>query len=195
MRNEGYDLNSLLAAESINRADLVNDQAVLPTGPFRVFLRPKQTKSGTTELPYKEVRALIQSAIASDGDKAKAHFNVGKNYTTKKGPELNELWSTYSSKGATTAEPKKAAPVKQVKEVAPKKAEKVKEVKQTEEISELASLEEAKRLVESVTSVDTTKVVSKISNLISKLLGEGVEEQLSEEEVLAKEAKAFMEGY
>ena len=129
LKMEGYDLNSLLAAESINRADLVNDLAVLPEGPFRVFLRPKQTKSGA-DLPYKEVRAKVQELIASDGDVAKAHFNEGKNYTTKKGDELNVLLNSYKGGSGTTssakAEPKKEEP--KTKEKAYPKASEAKEI-------------------------------------------------------------------
>jgi len=57
IRKEGFDVSSLLAAENITRHDLISDLAVLPTGPFRVIMRPKETKSGAG-LPYKEVRGF-----------------------------------------------------------------------------------------------------------------------------------------
>lgn len=183
LKREGYDLNSLLAAESINRADLVNDLAVLPEGPFRVFLRPKQTKSGA-DLPYKEVRAKVQELIASDGDVAKAHFNEGKNYTTKKGDELNVLLNSYKGGSGTTssakAEPKKEAV----------KAE-------AQEFSEEGCIEIAVEALSKIKSVNTANVISLVKDLLNENVSAAapVKKEPTEEELLAEEAKAFMEGY
>ena len=194
LKREGYDLNSLLAAESINRADLVNDLAVLPEGPFRVFLRPKQTKSGA-DLPYKEVRAKVQELIASDGDVAKAHFNEGKNYTTKKGDELNVLLNSYKGGSGTTssakAEPKKEA----VKIEAPKAEEKASpKASEAQEFSEEGCIEIAVEALSKIKSVDTADVISLVKDLLK---GKATPEKKepTEEELLAEEAKAFMEGY
>ena len=192
LKMEGYDLNSLLAAESINRADLVNDLAVLPEGPFRVFLRPKQTKSGA-DLPYKEVRAKVQELIASDGDVAKAHFNEGKNYTTKKGDELNVLLNSYKGGSGTTfpakAETKKEA-VKAEEKASPKASE-------AQEFSEEGCIEVAVEALSKIKSVDTTAIISLVKDLLSVLVKEAapVKREPTEEEILAEEAKAFMEGY
>ena len=189
LKREGYDLNSLLAAESINRADLVNDLAVLPEGPFRVFLRPKQTKSGA-DLPYKEVRAKVQELIASDGDVAKAHFNEGKNYTTKKGDELNVLLNSYKGGSGTTssakAEPKKEA-VKAEEKASPKASE-------AQEFSEEGCIEVAVEALSKIKSVDTADVISLVKDLL-KGKATPVKKEPTEEELLAEEAKAFMEGY
>ena len=189
LKMEGYDLNSLLAAESINRADLVNDLAVLPEGPFRVFLRPKQTKSGA-DLPYKEVRAKVQELIASDGDVAKAHFNEGKNYTTKKGDELNVLLNSYKGGSGTTssakAETKKEA-VKAEEKASPKASE-------AQEFSEKGCIEIAVEALSKIKSVDTTDVISLVKDLL-KGKATPVKREPTEEELLAEEAKAFMEGY
>ena len=196
LKGEGYDLNSLLAAESINRADLVNDLAVLPEGPFRVFLRPKQTKSGA-DLPYKEVRAKVQELIASDGDVAKAHFNEGKNYTTKKGDELNVLLNSYKGGSGTTssakAEPKKAE--SKVKEEAIKAEEKASpKASEAQEFSEEGCIKVAVEALSKIKSVDTADVISLVKDLLK---GEAtpVKKEPTEEELLAAEAKAFMEGY
>ena len=189
LKMEGYDLNSLLAAESINRADLVNDLAVLPEGPFRVFLRPKQTKSGA-DLPYKEVRAKVQELIASDGDVAKAHFNEGKNYTTKKGDELNVLLNSYKGGSGTTssakAEPKKEA----VKIEAPKASE-------AQEFSEEGCIKVAVEALSKIKSVNTANVISLVKDLLNENVSAAtpVKREPTEEEILAAEAKAFMEGY
>ena len=195
LKREGYDLNSLLAAESINRADLVNDLAVLPEGPFRVFLRPKQTKSGA-DLPYKEVRAKVQELIASDGDVAKAHFNEGKNYTTKKGDELNVLLNSYKGGSGTTssakAEPKKEEPK------APKAEEKSSpKASEAQEFSEEGCIKVAVEALSKIKSVDTTAIISLVKDLLKGNVPAAapVKKEPTEEELLAEEAKAFMEGY
>ena len=195
LKIEGYDLNSLLAAESINRADLVNDLAVLPEGPFRVFLRPKQTKSGT-DLPYKEVRAKVQELIASDGDVAKTHFNEGKNYTTKKGDELNVLLNSYKGGSVTTssakAEPKKEEPK------APKAEEKASpKASEAQEFSEEGCIKVAVEALSKIKSVNTANVISLITDLLNENVSAAapVKKEPTEEELLAEEAKAFMEGY
>ena len=195
LKMEGYDLNSLLAAESINRADLVNDLAVLPEGPFRVFLRPKQTKSGA-DLPYKEVRAKVQELIASDGDVAKAHFNEGKNYTTKKGDELNVLLNSYKGGSVTTssakAEPKKEEPK------APKAEEKASpKASEAQEFSEEGCIKVAVEALSKIKSVNTANVISLVKDLLNENVSAAapVKKEPTEEELLAEEAKAFMEGY
>ena len=195
LKREGYDLNSLLAAESINRADLVNDLAVLPEGPFRVFLRPKQTKSGA-DLPYKEVRAKVQELIASDGDVAKAHFNEGKNYTTKKGDELNVLLNSYKGGSGTTssakAEPKKEEPK------APKAEEKASpKASEAQEFSEEGCIKVAVEALSKIKSVNTANVISLVKDLLNENVSAAapVKKEPTEEELLAEEAKAFMEGY
>lgn len=195
LKMEGYDLNSLLAAESINRADLVNDLAVLPEGPFRVFLRPKQTKSGT-DLPYKEVRAKVQELIAFDGDVAKAHFNEGKNYTTKKGDELNVLLNSYKVGSVTTssakAEPKKEEPK------APKAEEKASpKASEAQEFSEEGCIKVAVEALSKIKSVNTANVISLVKDLLNENVSAAapVKKEPTEEELLAEEAKAFMEGY
>ena len=195
LKREGYDLNSLLAAESINRADLVNDLAVLPEGPFRVFLRPKQTKSGA-DLPYKEVRAKVQELIASDGDVAKAHFNEGKNYTTKKGDELNVLLNSYKGGSGTTssakAEPKKEEPK------APKAEEKASpKASEAQEFSEEGCIKVAVEALSKIKSADTTVIISLVKDLLKGNVPAAapVKKEPTEEELLAEEAKAFMKGY
>lgn len=199
LKREGYDLNSLLAAESINRADLVNDLAVLPEGPFRVFLRPKQTKSGA-DLPYKEVRAKVQELIASDGDVAKAHFNEGKNYTTKKGDELNVLLNSYKGGSGTTssakAEPKKEEP--KVKEESVKAEEKASpKASEAQEFSEEGCIKVAVEALSKIKSVNTANVISLVKDLLNENVSAAapVKKEPTEEELLAEEAKAFMEGY
>lgn len=62
---EGYNIPALHATESITRTDLVNDMAALPSQDFNLFLRPKETKSGSSTkamvqaLSYKELRKHV----------------------------------------------------------------------------------------------------------------------------------------
>ena len=195
LKREGYDLNSLLAAESINRADLVNDLAVLPEGPFRVFLRPKQTKSGA-DLPYKEVRAKVQELIAFDGDVAKAHFNEGKNYTTKKGDELNVLLNSY--KGGSTATSSAKAEPKKEEPKTPKAEEKDSpKASEAQEFSEEGCIKIAVEALSKIKSVNTANVISLVKGLLNEnvSVADPVKKEPTEEELLAAEAKAFMKGY
>lgn len=93
VRNAGFDLSSLLAAENITKTDLVNDLAVLPTTAFRLFLRPKQTKSGAPD--RKECFAIIKSYLAQNPrDKAKFTIN-GKNVTQLTTPVVQDLVCRY----------------------------------------------------------------------------------------------------
>lgn len=75
---EGYDVNSLLATENINRTDLANVGAVLPEGNFTVFLRPQKTKSGLDfgSMGFKELRSQL-----TEEDKELLSQNTGKNWT------------------------------------------------------------------------------------------------------------------
>lgn len=116
---EGYKLNSLHATENVNKADLVNDQAVLPAGEFTIFLRPKQTKSGAERgmgLSYKEIKATIAADIAAHGDVAKNHYNEGKNYTTKGTEELRSLVNSFTP-ASNSAAPKAEQAEETVNEV------------------------------------------------------------------------------
>lgn len=110
----GYDLNSLHATENVNKTDLVNEAAVLPTTEFTVFLRPKQTKSGAGRadgLAYKDIRNMIKGDIESYPDAGKEHYNQGKNYTTKSTDELRDLANSFVAP-AGNAEVKKEKPAK-----------------------------------------------------------------------------------
>ena len=105
VKKAGYDLSSLLAAESFTKHDLVNDLALLPVENFRLFLRPKQTKSGA-EMSYKELRGAIKD-ILDGNEEAKEHFNQGKNYTTKGTEELRSLYNSYGGKKTSAPQPVK----------------------------------------------------------------------------------------
>lgn len=79
VRNAGFDLSSLLAAENVTKTDLVNDLAVLPTSAFRLFLRPKQTKSGA--LDRKECFAAIKLHLTNHPEDKHKFIVDGRNVT------------------------------------------------------------------------------------------------------------------
>ncbi|ALN97166.1 hypothetical protein [Flavobacterium phage FpV4] len=115
IKREGYDLDKLHATENINKTDLVNDAAVLPTGDFTVFMRPKQVKSGGRGdgLSYKEIKSAIKDDFTSFKEEADAHYNQEKNYTTKGTEILRGLLNTFvAPSGVAKAEVKEeVAPV------------------------------------------------------------------------------------
>ena len=80
-----YDFNSLQATENINRTDLVNDTAKLPEQDFTLFLRPRETKSGT--LSYKDARDIVKNS-----PELKSYIKrvYGKDYTHASTEQLNE---------------------------------------------------------------------------------------------------------
>lgn len=96
---QGYDLGSLHATENINRADLVNLQAVLPNQDFVLFLRPKKTKSGldVEGLGFKALRAVVKD----HGEHVKEYLNnySDKNWTQLTTAELSEALSEYQPCG------------------------------------------------------------------------------------------------
>jgi hypothetical protein len=97
VRREGFDLSSLLAAENITKTDLVNDLAVLPTTAFRLFLRPKQTKSGAYN--RKECFEVIKIHLLNHPED-KANFSInGRNVTQLPTGTVQELVAKYCQKG------------------------------------------------------------------------------------------------
>lgn len=106
IKNEGYDLDNLHATENINKTDLVNDLAVLPTGDFTVFMRPKQVKSGNrgTGLSYREIKFAIKNDFISFREAADTHYNQEKNYTVKSTEILRDLLNSFIAPSDVTTE-------------------------------------------------------------------------------------------
>lgn len=94
----GVVYKNMSVVERATRNNLVVPDAILPKGDFLVYLLPEKTDSGVdaTAWPYKDLRGFIQSAIAQNGDSAKVHFNVDKNYTLKSTPEMIALVNSYT---------------------------------------------------------------------------------------------------
>jgi hypothetical protein len=197
VRAEGFDLSSLLAAENINKSDLVNDLAVLPATAFRLFLRPKQTKSGA--LDRKECFAAIKAHLTVyPSDKHKFIID-GKNMTQLSTPVVQDLVAKHI--GGVASEAPAPAPVK---EKAPK-AEKVEapkaevaEVVSEVILSEEARVEQALTLVAPLSGYDSYSKVEKHLNrladeiAIANAPAPEVREE-TEEEAIRREAREM--GY
>lgn len=184
VRNAGFDLSSLLAAENINKSDLVNDLAVLPTTAFRLFLRPKQTKSGAPD--RKECFGIIKAHLADHpGDKSKFVID-GKNMTQLSTPVVQDLVAKYCN-GVTTSAPAVSAPVKE-------KASKA-VVSDSRPLTEVERVEEALTLIAPLSEYPSYHKALKHLGLLrfqaGGASGEGCEE--SEEDAIRREAIAM--GY
>jgi hypothetical protein len=91
VRNAGFDLSSLMAAENVNKTDLVNDLAVLPSSDFRLFLRPKQTKSGSDR---KILFEAIKEFTKQNPDKKGCFVVEGRNMTQLATSVLEDLYNS-----------------------------------------------------------------------------------------------------
>lgn len=200
VRREGFDLSSLLAAENINKTDLVNDLAVLPEGNFRLFLRPKQTKSGAPD--RKECFAIIKAHIvANPGDKAKFTID-GKNMTQLSTPVVQDLVAKYCN-GASAPAPapvQEKAPKAKAEEVETPKAEEVKAISEETSLTEVERVEKALALVAPLSGYESYAKVEKhlnrladevaIENAPAPVMGEE-----TEEEAVARESREMAAGY
>jgi hypothetical protein len=193
VRREGFDLSSLLAAENINKTDLVNDLAVLPEGNFRLFLRPKQTKSGATP-DRKECFAIIKAHLVNHpGDKSKFVID-GKNMTQLSTPVVQDLVAKYCNGASAPAVAE--APVK---EKAPK-AEKVAKAESTmpgEPVSDAVKVQTALNLIASLSEYDSYEKAEKHLNRLydEVAIANAPASEETEEEAVAKEAREMMSGY
>lgn len=197
VRREGFDLGSLLAAENINKTDLVNDLAVLPEGNFRLFLRPKQTKSGAPD--RKECFAIIKAHIAANpGDKAKFTID-GKNMTQLSTPVVQDLVAKYCNGASAPAASNTASEAPKAK-----KAEKVEAAKEVvanaKPLNDSERVEQALALVAPLSGYDSYAKVEKHLNRLSDEVAIAnapapeVREE-TEEEALAREAREMSAGY
>jgi hypothetical protein len=185
VRNAGFDLSSLLAAENITKTDLVNDLAVLPTSAFRLFLRPKQTKSGSYD--RKQCFAIIKAHLAvSPEDKAKFTID-GKNVTQLSTPVVQDLVAKY-------CDGLKATPITVFKAPVKEKASKVESTMPGEPVSNAGRVQAAINLISSLEGYDS---YYKAHKHLDRLLDEVSEPVLLEDEEneLAREAREMLSGY
>ena len=209
VRREGFDLGSLLAAENINKTDLVNDLAVLPEGNFRLFLRPKQTKSGAPE--RKECFAIIKAHLAVHPEDKHKFIIDGKNMTQLSTPVVQDLVAKYcNGTSAPTSAPvqEKALKAKTEKvkaedkteEVETPKVEEAKAIFKETSLTEVERVEKALALVAPLSSYESYAKVEKhlnrladevaIANAPASVMGEE-----TEEEAIAREAREMAAGY
>ena len=175
VRNAGFDLSSLLAAENINKSDLVNDLAVLPATAFRLFLRPKQTKSGS--LDRKECFAVIKDHIAIyPEDKGKFTID-GKNVTQLSTPVVQDLVAKYCS-------------------VIEKETSIVNEIVASFDSidnSDLSDIERVQEAIELISSLEDYDSYYKANKHLNNLLSEMSPQITREESDIAREAREL--GY
>jgi hypothetical protein len=186
VRREGFDLSSLLAAENINKADLVNDLAILPATAFRLFLRPKQTKSGA--LDRKECFAIIKAHLANyPGDKSKFVID-GKNMTQLSTPVVQDLVAKYCNSAIS---PAIAATATAVKEKAAKTE------LPGEPVSDAVKVQTALNLIASLSEYDSYEKAEKHLNRLHDevAIANAPVSKETEEEAIAREAREMSAGY
>jgi hypothetical protein len=189
VRSEGFDLSSLLAAENINKSDLVNDLAVLPATAFRLFLRPKQTKSGA--LDRKECFAAIKTHLLNyPEDKAKFSID-GRNVTQLPTATVQDLVAKYIG-GVTSETPKASKPVAEVKKVETKEKPTGLALElSTEPLASPERIQEALNLITPFEGYDAyDKCYKHLNNLLREVSPSSEE---SEEDAIRREAKEM--GY
>jgi hypothetical protein len=201
VRREGFDLSSLLAAENINKSDLVNDLAVLPATAFRLFLRPKQTKSGA--LDRKECFAAIKAHLVTNPQDKSKFVIDGKNMTQLSTPVVQDLVAKYI--GAVTSEASKR--VEEIKEAStacqPAKrvvnevvAEKVVANLESIDNSDLTDVERVQEAIELISTLEDYdahyKANKHLHNLLVQVSPADLREE-SEEEAIRREAREL--GY
>ena len=204
VRREGFDLGSLLAAENINKTDLVNDLAVLPEGNFRLFLRPKQTKSGAPD--RKECFAIIKAHIAKNpGDKSKFIID-GKNMTQLSTPVVQALVLEHCGgpNGSADLAPapvqEKAPKAKAEEKGSQAVQEKEKIVADARPLTDAERVEQALALVAPLSEYNSYAKVEKHLNRLSDEItianapAPEVREE-TEEEAIAREAREMSAGY
>lgn len=192
VRREGFDLSSLLAAENINKSDLVNDLAVLPATAFRLFLRPKQTKSGAYD--RKECFEIIKIHLLNHPEDKEKFRIDGRNVTQLPTATVQDLVAKYC-KGA------KAPAASNTATEAPK-AEKVTEAPQSNAtpLADAERVAEALRLVAPLSGYDSYAKVEKHLNRLSDEVSIAntpacTDREETEEEAIAREAREMSAGY
>jgi hypothetical protein len=146
LRNLNFNIDTMLATENVTRTDLVNDNAVLPSGPFRLFLRSQKPKSGA-EMSRSELFVAIKKIIEKDPAAKNSFTQDGANVTRLKTPVIQALYDNYI--GRNTA----GAKVEAIDTVAEEVLEKVEEVQEevpTQEVPEevLETIEEEEKGLE-----------------------------------------------
>lgn len=96
---EGYNMDNLEACNSVDNNSYNHPAGKLPKEDFRLYLFPRETKGGMA-MTRSEAYTKVKGYLAL-GEKAVAHFNAEKNYTTKKTDELEVLINKWEKKHGT----------------------------------------------------------------------------------------------
>lgn len=104
----GVSYSSMKAVVGKTKVNLEHNEATIPDEDFTLFLFPEKTRSGAPvytdaqikSMSFAEIRAALKVLAGEDEAGFKAHFNVGKNYTTKTTDEVKNLLISYQTKNA-----------------------------------------------------------------------------------------------
>lgn len=200
VRQAGFDLSSLLAAENINKSDLVNDLAVLPSSPFRLFLRPKQTKSGAPS--RKECFTIIKNFLHDNPEKKPLFSIDGKNVTQLKTEVIQALVDKHCKISFTSKEVVKekkttkkvllTRSVESKNEVVEDKEDNI--VEPSVSLDPIEKVSQAIKLISEFSEEPSyNKALKHLNRLLQQVLVKFSPEKESEEEAIAREAKEM--GY
>lgn len=142
-----YDLGNLKAVENVGKTTLEHPDAVLPTGDFRLFLRPSKTKSGGNpdfaSMSFGDMKEFIKN-----NEDAKNYLNEeakksGRNWTQLKTEERRAfLTKFYASNGAAKPTEPQVEEVQATEEVVETSTN------QVVELNPLQKFQQAKKLIE-----------------------------------------------
>jgi len=148
---------------------------VLPTTAFRLFLRPKQTKSGATP-DRKECFSIIKAHIATFPEDKHLFSIDGKNVTQLATPVVQELVARFCTRNTTA--PQIVVTLETI---------------DNSDLTETERVEEAIDLISTLINYEAyTKATKHLKRLLSEVSSEGIREE-SEEEALKREAREL--GY
>lgn len=168
IRNLGIDVDKFLVTETGKKVTYELDEAELPTGPFYLIIRPKETKSGAKAtakaypLDRKELMTAIKDAVHAD---PKLKEKLSGNVTQMKTPILEDFHKKHIA-GKTF----KAVPVKEAKKVVTKKETPVVKAKE-KKVSTPAIEEKVKKTVATKEEIKPTKETSKnVTNVVDPVI-------------------------
>lgn len=196
-----YDLNSMKAVDNINKHTYDHIDAPLPTGDFRMFLRPTKTKSGADAPDYGSYGfAQLRGLVAEDVD-----FKVfiitraadkSKSWTQLQTVELRELAIEYYANQDGEVEEEEDLDIEEDNEDSDwNEEEQEEEQEEEEEKSAMATLDQASNAVSTLfTSIE--EVVEDINLDPEDFNGDS--DELSDRFSILKEEwegfKAFLEA-
>lgn len=185
---ENVNLRNMKAVIASSKLLLEHPQALLPEGDFNLFVSPKKTKSGETDVDvmgYWDVRNAISAIIKNSGEVAATHFNKDKNYTIKTGKVLKELYKQWLNTSASTIVEETSVEV--VTEIV---KETVVEITEEESVSEVMEITSNLKLIDIVHLLENMSMENdNINNAIAYLNDAINETDLAEEVIKKKEAE------